>query len=135
VALAPLRVAPRRDVPSDHITIPSHTRIDRQIHVEAGAAVKNLHAHAAPHRITVDSPFDFSAPRLALKDWGDQAFLRSNWTLTHLIEAVAHSDGGAHIKMDERIESLQRWGHLHWHLVARIGYDVFQQGVESLCET
>jgi hypothetical protein len=127
IRLAPLRVSPRRDAPSDHITLPSKTIIDQNIVLEAGAAVKNLYAQGAPWRLRIDSPLDLSRPWLPLEEWGDQALLRPTWTLTNLIECVAHSDGGAHIKWDDRIESLQHWGFLHWHLINRMALDLAQQ--------
>lgn len=130
--LPPLRIQPRTNVPDTLITLPSKTYIDSNVTIEGGAAVNKLRADDAVGRIRVESPFDLSAPPLPIREWGDQALLRPKWTLFGLIEAVAHSDGGAHIKYDERIDALQRWGFIHWHLICRIATDVSNYTVREI---
>ncbi len=71
-------------------------------------------------RIEVKNLFNPMGHRLSLEDWLAQPFLGIDWTLRDFLKCIVHKDGGAHLDQSAKVDSLRKFGYIHWHLTAMI---------------
>ncbi len=136
IRLFPLTVEPDPTKP-DYLRLPADVTISTQgggsLVMSAGSNGKNLFVeNGAVANSSFGQMFDEAKQPIPLAEWLTQPFLRSDWTLSMFIRAVAHGAGGAHVEArnaDLRaiIEALDAWGSCYWHITPGIGRSVHPQ--------
>lgn len=127
--LFPLAIRPPDDTPDEMLVLPASATIGGSVNVRGGSKVKRLLVEGgAVAHMRLSDMFDSMSDPLPVKEWGQQRFLRPNWTLMGFIEWMAHKDGGAHFDPSHKETGMvAQWGSLHWHLTIGIGQSVQSQ--------
>jgi hypothetical protein len=123
---------PDPSTPPEWLVLPAAVRLIRgEASIQVGngtVTVQNLNVcGGAVGAMEVGEMFDNSTPPLPLKDWLDQSFLRPDWTVRQFIGVVTNKDGGAHHDPNSKLLTMQKWGHIHWHLTTGIARSILPQ--------